>query len=171
MDFEDFPIFNECIVVSNFPNAIERAQKIYDIQKKSTAFTPIELNLHITELLIDIAKYLTSEKKTSHAIIAERVLEYIKAHTTEKLTAQMISSAFSYHPTSLNRIVREFYGYSLHQLIIREKINVAIQLLSENDMSVTDIAYHLSFYDSAHFSKTFYEIAGCLPSDIRKNHK
>lgn len=171
VDFEDFPIFNECIVINDFPNAIDRVQKFYEVQRKSTAFTPIELNVLILELLIDIAKYLSGEKKTSRAIIAEQVLEYIKANITEKLTVPMISNALSYHPTSLNRIVREDYGCSLHQLIIREKINVAIQLLSESDMSVTDIAYHLSFYDSAHFSKTFYEIAGCLPSDIRKNHK
>ena len=103
--------------------------------------------------------------------LIERVISYIENHCTEKLTCEQVASAFSYHPNSLNRIMREKLGCSLHEMITRAKINVAIRLLTETDVSITDSAYQIGFYDRAHFAKTFREVTGQSPSAYRQRKK
>lgn len=103
--------------------------------------------------------------------LIERVISYIENHCAEKLTCTQIASEFSYHPNSLNRIMREEQGCSLHDLITRTKINGAIRLLTETDASITDIAYQIGFYDRAHFAKTFREVTGQSPSAFRRKQK
>lgn len=166
--FDDLPAFNTCFVLHHFPGAVKRAQRCLELYGSCDQYTHLILNTQITELLIRIAEHIGKTQKTSTAVVAERVMDYVEAHYMEKLTCGKVASVFSYHPASLNRIMREFCGCSLHEAITRAKINGAIQLLMESDMSITDIAYHLSFYDSAHFTKTFQEVTGRNPSDMRK---
>ena len=166
--FDDLPTFNDCFVLRHFPGAVKRAQQCLELYGSRDRFARLMLNAQLTELLIKIAEHIDQAKKTPTAVIAERVMDYIEAHCMEKLTCERVAAEFAYHPASLNRIMREFYHCSVHKAITHAKINSAAQLLTESDMSVTDIAYHLSFYDSAHFTKTFREVMGCNPSDLRK---
>ena len=103
--------------------------------------------------------------------LIEQVISYIENHCTEKLTCEQVASAFSYHPNSLNRIMRAEMGRSLHEIITRAKIDAAIRLLTETDVSITDIAYQIGFYDRAHFAKTFREVTGQSPSAFRQKQK
>lgn len=170
--FDDLPAFNDCFVLRHFPGAAKRAQQCMELYYKSRdRVSRLSINVQITELLIRIAEHINQAKKTSTAVVAERVTDYIEAHYMEKLTCEKVAAAFAYHPASLNRIMRECYHCSLHEAIVRAKINGAIGLLTESDMSITDIAYHLSFCDSAHFTKTFREVTGRNPSDIRKKEE
>ena len=166
--FDDMPAFNDCLVIRHLPGAVKRAQQCLELYSSRDECSRLLLNTQITELLIRIAEHIQKNKRTSTAVIAERVMDYIEAHCMEKLTCERIAATFAYHPASLNRVMREFYHCSVHKAITHAKINSAAQLLTESDMSVTDIAYHLSFYDSAHFTKTFREVMGCNPSDLRK---
>ena len=100
--------------------------------------------------------------------LVRQILSYIEAHCTEKLTCKQIANEFSYHPNSLNRIMRRKQGCSLHDMIIRAKINAAIRLLTETNASITDIAYQVGFYDRAHFAKTFCEVTGQSPAAFRE---
>ena len=115
------------------------------------------------------------EEKRLHRMQTQRlikqVISYIENHCTEKLTCAQVASAFSYHPNSLNRIMRAEMGRSLHEIITRTKINAAIRLLTETDVSITDIAYQIGFYDRAHFAKTFREVTGQSPSVFRRKQK
>ena len=123
------------------------------------------------ELLADDPGAAPRLRKMQPEGLIDQVLSYIDAHCTEKLTCEQVAGAFSYHPNSLNRIIREKQGCSLHDLITSAKINVAIRLLTETDMSITDIAYYLGFYDRAHFAKTFCKVAGQSPHNYRIAHQ
>ena len=115
------------------------------------------------------------EEKRLHRMQTQRlikqVISYIENHCTEKLTCAQVASAFSYHPNSLNRIMRAEMGRSLHEIITCAKIDAAIRLLTETDVSITDIAYQIGFYDRAHFAKTFREVTGQSPSAFRQKQK
>ena len=123
------------------------------------------------ELLTNNPEQPQHLRKLQTERLIKQVIAYIEKHCTEKLTCAQIASEFSYHPNSLNRIMREEQGCSLHEMITRAKINAAICLLTETDVSITDIAYQIGFYDRAHFAKTFREITGQSPSAFRQRQK
>ncbi len=103
--------------------------------------------------------------------LAQQVVAYVESHCTEKLSCALVAKEFSYHSNSLNRIIQEEMGCSLHEVITRAKINAAIRLLLETDMSIADIAYRISFYDHAHFAKVFRKATGSSPSSYRQVHR
>ena len=166
--FDNLTLFNNCAVIHNFPAIAKRVDRLLKLRDSEEKYANLILNSKFTELLVDIARYTDDGKKIRHSVIVEQVIDYVRMHITEKLSCKKVADAFSYHPSALNRITKEFCNCSLHEIIMQEKINMATKLLLNNEMSVTDIAYHLSFYDSAHFANTFKEFTGKTPSDIQK---
>ena len=110
-------------------------------------------------------------QNASAQVLAQQVVAYVEKHCMEKLSCALVAKEFSYHSNSLNRIIQEEMGCSLHAVITRAKINAAIQLLLETDMSIADIAYRISFYDHAHFAKVFRKATGSSPSSYRQGHR
>ena len=122
----------------------------------------------------DIAEKEGKESALQHASaqgLAQQVVAYVESHCMEKLSCALVAKEFSYHSNSLNRIIQEELGCSLHEVITHARINAAIQLLLETDMSIADIAYRVSFYDHAHFAKVFRKATGFSPSDYRQTHR
>lgn len=99
--------------------------------------------------------------------VCERVLRLIDAHLGEDLTSARIGAELGYHPVHLNRVVRLRYGESLHALVLRRRLERAAVLLSETDMSVTEIAHAPGFFDCAHFSRLFKRKMGVVPRAYR----
>lgn len=59
-------------------------------------------------------------------------------------------------------------GVSLHDHIVSVKIRAANRMLFGTDMSITDIAYALSFTDSSRFSSVYCAATGMKPSERRR---
>ena len=121
----------------------------------------------------EIAEIESNESALQNASaqgLAQQVVAYVESHCLEKLSCALVAKEFSYHSNSLNRIIQEELGCSLHEVITRAKIDAAIHLLMETDMSIADIAYRVSFYDHAHFAKVFRKATGCSPSEFRQKH-
>ena len=165
--FDNAEILNRSLVIEKFPQIIKRSHDCVSLWKSMNKYSLLLLNTKITELLVDIVEFAEESKRAPYSEISDQILQYIRSHCSDRLTCNDIAAAFSYHRTSINRIIRDRYNCSLHKLILREKISIAADLIKENEMSISDIAYHLCFYDSAHFSKVFREFMGCNPSDLR----
>ena len=155
-------------VIRNFPGAVSRARRFMTLWDSPERFARLALNAALTEFIADLANYLEGMRHQPRSVVAARIADYIEAHISERLTCRRIADAFSYHPSYVSRIIREYQGCSLHDYIIRVKIDAATKLLLESEMTITDIAYYLSFYDSSHFTKTYFDITGRNPSDVRR---
>ena len=63
------------------------------------------------------------------------------------------------------------FGITPHQYILKIKIELACSLLSSTNYSINDISDRLKFYNSAHFSNTFFKYIGMRPSEFRNKSK
>ena len=171
--FDDYQYFNKSFVVRNISGAAGRARQceaLFASRKKS--FSMLRLNMQVMELLVDIAeKMYVNTPKPRTEIVADNVVEYIEKHCGDKLTCGSVAEEFAYHPASLNRIMKETRGISLHKAILNAKIDFSVHLLLETNMSIAEIAQQLYFYDSAHFTKSFQSVTGHSPSYFRKNER
>ena len=171
LTFADLPEFNETFVIRGLPDAAEKCGELYRLHRNGGAHKRLRLNARLTELLADIADYVSVPRQNASSVTARTIVSYIDAHYNEPLTCRSVAEKFSYHPNYVNRIVRELTGWSLHEYIIHVKIRHASQLLLETDMSITDIAYYLGFHDSSHFSAVYQARTGMKPSERRKPYK
>ena len=60
-------------------------------------------------------------------------------------------------------------GTTPMEFLVRHRISVAEALLSESDISVSEIADRTGFYDASHFIRTFSKYNGITPSAFRRN--
>lgn len=81
------------------------------------------------------------------------------------LTAQMAMSR-----TSLYNKVKELTGMGANDYINRRRIDKAIILLTQSDMSITEISEKVGFTYQRYFSTLFKEMKGMTPSQFRAQH-
>ena len=66
---------------------------------------------------------------------------------------------------------RQEVGQSPGEYILRAKIERARDLLADTDLSVTDIAYSLSFSSAQYFATAFKRLTRATPTSFRRSLK
>jgi AraC-like DNA-binding protein len=71
-------------------------------------------------------------------------------------------------PNHLNALCREMVGKTAGDLIRDRVLLEAKRLLTNADMSITEIAYDLNFEDNSYFNRFFKKQVGKTPDNFRK---
>ena len=96
--------------------------------------------------------------------LVKQVTAYIREHLGERLTADEIAQHFHYSRARLSAICKNITGLGLNKLIGRERIEVAKELLAEQEKTVFQISDELGFTSPQYFSHKFTQVVGCPPS-------
>jgi AraC-like DNA-binding protein/mannose-6-phosphate isomerase-like protein (cupin superfamily) len=67
----------------------------------------------------------------------------------------------------LNRQFIQYFGTTLSQYWLRERVRLARERLVTSDIAVTDVATQLGFSSSQHFATVFRNVTGLSPSEYR----
>lgn len=98
----------------------------------------------------------------------KRAVQYIEENYSYHVTVEDIAHYVGVERSYLYRIFINEFGSSVHDYIVNYKLSKAKEMLSAGKLSITEIAYSLSFQSSSHFSKIFKSIVGISPSKYRK---
>ncbi|MFE4666976.1 helix-turn-helix domain-containing protein [Streptomyces sp. NPDC056716] len=71
-------------------------------------------------------------------------------------------------PAHFTRTFRATFGETPHRYLQRHRVERAMFLLRESDLSATDICFQVGFSSPTTFSRTFREIVGRSPREYRK---
>jgi AraC family transcriptional regulator len=97
-----------------------------------------------------------------------RALEYVHDYLDRDLSLREIADVSGVSANYLTSLFKQTTGYSLHQYVIRRRIEKARTLLLRSDLSIGEIALQVGFYDSAHFNRHFKRVTGLTPGALRK---
>jgi AraC-like DNA-binding protein len=89
-------------------------------------------------------------------------------HFSENIIPSAYASKLNITPHHLNYIVKEVTGKTATEVIRERSILEARRLFTFTDLSVTEIAARLNYFDSSYFAKIFKAVAGVSPSAYRK---
>lgn len=73
-------------------------------------------------------------------------------------------------PNHLNALTHDLLGKTAGDLIRDRVLLEAKRLLTNADMTVTEIAYELNFQDNSYFNRFFKKNVGMTPDEFRKTH-
>lgn len=102
---------------------------------------------------------------TDKALILNKATSYIAANIGEPLRISQVSHLCGVSESYLYKIFSASLGVSPKEYILGRKMEYAVKLLKETDLTVTQIARELGFSNPNHFSNTFYKIMGVRPSE------
>lgn len=99
------------------------------------------------------------------------VQDYIESNIDSSLSIEELADVAGFSKFHFHRIFKGIVDEPLSRYVNRLKLERATNLLTYRpDMTITDIAYHFGFTDSAVFSRTFKNYYGVSPSQYRNDN-
>lgn len=100
-----------------------------------------------------------------------KVLDYIEKNLTQDITIDQLSQIAAMNRYYFSTFFKKHMSESPVQYITRKRINLAIQLLKNNNLSVLEVALQSGFNNAANFNRAFKQLTGYSPSEYRKKQK
>ena len=138
------------------------------LQKPGCALQAIGL---FYELMARVAA-LSEATAASESVYPETVrnaITYLRENYAAPFDAALTATAVGLSQSHLRALFEKWLGESPRQFHTRYRIDQARRLLNEQNLSVSEVAYHLGFNDTRHFSRTFKRIMGQSPSQYIKH--
>ena len=98
----------------------------------------------------------------------ETARNLIEKHYKTRLLETDIAQQVGLSRTRLRVFFEEQYGQSIHDFIVQLRIEKAMQLLKETDLSISEIASSVGYSDSSGFRKAFTRLTGMTPKEVKK---
>ena len=112
-----------------------------------------------------------SQSKKEYLRRIYKVQDYIETHLYDSLTLEELAAVAGFSKFHFHRIFKAIVQEPLSQYVNRLKLErVVFLLIHRPDMTVTDIAYHFGFADSAVFSRTFKNHYKVSPTYYRNQY-
>lgn len=136
----------------------------------------MELSQQATRSLMDMLVWIKHIlwKSTEYAktveetqTVVDRVIAYIELNKNKELLREDIANHVFLNPDYLTRIFKKETGLGIFEYILRERLNLAENLLLHSEMSVSAVAAHVGYSNFSHFSRIFKKHTGKNPLDYR----
>ena len=167
--------FISCVILSGH-NDFEYAREAIQCSVKEYLLKPINDD-ELFRILEKMEKHLLTSQETLEVDetdafqkpekIAELVAEYIHKHYMDVLELGAIASNFGFSVSYLTKIFTKLTGKTPSKYIRDYRINVAKQLLRNQNLSVAAVGKKVGYPDQFHFSKIFKQATGFNPSEYR----
>ena len=99
------------------------------------------------------------------------VQAYIRDHYKENPSNKELGKLVGYHEYYLNRIFLAYTGMSLHEYLIKVRLEKAISLIINTNLPLNTVATEVGIQSYPHFSSCFRAAFGCSPSQYRRRHR
>ncbi|WP_449619717.1 helix-turn-helix transcriptional regulator [Robertmurraya sp. Marseille-Q9965] len=104
-----------------------------------------------------------------HYDVIENALHYIEDNLQHPLSLDSVSSTFNMSKFYFHRLFSSIMGCSLNNYILSRRLNASVNLIQNDTLSLTDIAYQFNFGTQASFTRAFKRQYTITPSSLRSN--
>ncbi|MCS7180139.1 MAG: AraC family transcriptional regulator [bacterium] len=111
-------------------------------------------------------KYL-KEKKSRKEKFFTKIQEYIYSNIESKITSLDIAKKLILSQRYIQKIVKDFTGYSFSNFVNMLRIEKAKELLKNENFQVKYIAHKVGIFNVNYFSRLFKKIEGVSPTKYR----
>ncbi len=97
----------------------------------------------------------------------KRARVFIQEHLGERLSLSMVAGALHMSTFYFCKMFRKSTGLNFTDFVARERIERAKNLLLNQNLRVSEIAYEIGFQSLTHFNRIFRRIVGRTPTEFR----
>jgi AraC family transcriptional regulator len=97
-----------------------------------------------------------------------RVISYINNHLDSEMTIDTLAEISHFSPFHFHRIMKAFLGESLRSYIIRQRMELSVQMLRYTSTPIAEIAYGIGYDTPSSYNKAFKNAYGISPNEFRK---
>lgn len=101
----------------------------------------------------------------------KNILSYIYNNSDKKITLDELSKIFFMSNSNISRYINSETNLTFFELLNEIRVKKAVELLIHTDMTVSEIASFLGYFDKSHFIKNFKSIINVNPNEFRRCYK
>lgn len=129
----------------------------------------IVIGNYLTTLMIKMLRKTTAGIPTSDIDgMWQSLFEYIDRNIGTKLTLSSLAKKCFYNPSYFSRVFKEKFGMTLIEYITRKRLEHAVDLLENTELSLQKISEQVGFSDKNSLYHAFSKYLGASPGDYRK---
>lgn len=163
--FKAFPITQKCKMDTPIADYLFRTV-ISNYQEHSIA-SEIATDSALKLLLSNFFVGLDAKTSRNNITRFTKIFEYIDQHINEKIYIKDLSSLIFMDETYFSNLFKKTFGISLQKYILNKKTDRAKSLLA-TDITISEIANSLNFFDAAAFTKFFKKQTNITPTEFRQ---
>ena len=104
------------------------------------------------------------KRKSRNDELICKIIDYVSANYKDTISLDSLARELGYEYHYLSRLLNTGYRLNFSTLVNQYRVDCAIDLLTNTDMSITDIAMSSGFHSLRTFNHTFKSITGHTPS-------
>ncbi len=101
-------------------------------------------------------------------VLVNRIIEYVYSCIDREITSDEIAKEFNINQSEVNAVFSDYVGLKFKDFISNIRIEMAINLLGNKSLNITEIAYSCGFESIRTFNRIFMKITGCTPTEFRR---
>lgn len=130
-----------------------------------------QLCYHISSAMHKFMDAILADSCDRHSTTIHRAVQYMQAHYAEKLSLEAIAHALSISQYYLSRLFCQITGVPLMKFLNQLRIEKSKQLLTETNLSISEVAQRCGFEDQSYFSNVFKRLCAESPLAFRRNRR
>lgn len=150
-----------------FTNTLTR---LYREQSRKDTLSELVSHNYLTDIITSI--YLENDNQSSNALHVpgkiNKIRNYLDENFASKLELDNLSEIFFISKYHLSREFKRYFGTTIGDYILKQRISKAKSLLRFSDLSIEEIALQCGFADSGYFIKVFRNEEKLTPAKYRK---
>lgn len=172
-DLMDLPTYIQLINENGYKNLFESLFRhiIKNEKNADDYFTAAKL-LELFHYLIKDGERNTNAKKLPRKkenLSVQKAILYIKQNYDKSICLNELGKFVGYTPNHFQRIFTDITGISPQKYLENVRIKNAKFLLSQNELSVADIAFACGFSSQSYFSKIFKKLTLITPNEFKNS--
>jgi len=148
-------------------NLVNICEEIIDEFSRKRAGYVLKANSLLTDFLVAMMRNM-SEPMSEKEREIEKIIQWMKQNTEEKLVSDRIVEMSGMGRTALFRAFKKTTGVSPGSYFMNLKLEAARHMLESSDRKIKHITEQLNFYDEYYFSRQFKRRYGMPPSEYRR---
>lgn len=131
------------------------------------------IRIYIAEIIIKLFRKLESSEQnrltSEQRKVVSQAVDYIRDNYSIRLSTEDIASKMFFNRNYLSKLFKAQTGLSVREFIKKIRLEQAIKLLRETDLTISQISQECGFSDIKNFYNAFESYAGCTPKNYRNS--
>lgn len=155
---------------------LEELTQIWELSQHPSSAYEMELQWRLTHIWMLLWSHLSHEvtqtdsAASRHTARLKNILMYIQEHYTEKITLADIAATANICQSECCRFFKKHMNESLFDYLLSYRIEKSLPLLTDEQLSITEVSSRCGFSSASYYTKVFRERMGCTPTAYQTGH-